>query len=467
MNKELSKLLARSDLNETLVKNEFGLACRLAKQKKTKSTVQTLAFVLEKMAHGGTERVANRQIHIFHQHGYKIVLITEIKCNDEYGLPPDIKRFVVPFSDQERRKNILNILLDHSVDTVFFTDYWDERTMQDIVWARLMGFNVIAEEHNSFFMPLFSNQLELFKKRREAYSCASILTCLNTVDEKLWHASGIPQAVYVPNPATFDERKMSVKPWELREDAVVIVGRLVHLKGIYLIPKIIQLVTNARKDVKFYICGSFAHKYDEDWFHREVSQLGIEDKILHLGQTDKISDFMSKVKVHVLPSYVEGSPMVIGEARSLGTPTVVFSMPYVDNAQQGCVHVPTEDLNSMACEVIKLISDKESWIKLSNEARSNLDSWSSDKVWGLWSKIFQSIREGTHVVNNQCEQEYKVAMDEFHKAVNLNYNCYKTSNSDPRIQVVISWLNRLFPANTVRRKVLRNSARLFYRLIAK
>ena len=462
----LSELLARSDLNETLVKNDFSLACRLAKKQTTCKTVKTLAFILEKIAHGGTERVASRQIDIFHQHGYKIVLITDLECKDEYQVPAGIERFIVP-PDENRRKNIIKTLHNLSVDTVIFTDYWSERTMEDIVWARLMDLNVIAEEHNTFFMPLFSNQITLFEKRRLAYSCVNVLTCLNTMDEKLWHASGIYQAVYVPNPMTYDSTANSCKSWDFRENAVVIVGRLVHLKGVYLIPSLIQLITDIKNDVKFYICGSFAHDYDKNWFNNEVKKLGIEDKIHHLGQVDNVSDLMSRVKVQMLPSYIEGSPMVIGEARTLGTPTVMFSMPYVDNAHQGCVQVPMEDINSMANEVVRLITDKNRWTELSNEAQSDLDSWSSGSVWARWKEILSNITTVKINDNCQCQQECLIAMGEFYKGIHLNYRSYKVSNSDPRIQVLISLVNRFFPHNTLRRKALRTLGRIFFRVISR
>ena len=466
MDINLSKLLARSDLNETLVKNDFALACRIAKKDQAIRTVRTIAFIAEKIAHGGTERVVSRQIDIFHQHGYKIVLITDLKCNDEYKVPVGVERFVIQ-PDENRRKNISKVLHNLSVDTVIFTDYWNERTMQDIVWARLMGWNVIAEEHNTFFMPLFSNQIELFEKRRLAYSCVNALTCLNTMDEKLWHASGIYQAVYVPNPMTFDNSVSSCRTWDSREDAVVIVGRLVHLKGIYLIPQLIRLVTNLNKDIKFYICGSFAHEYDKNWFDREIKKLRIEDKILHLGQVDNVSDFLSKVKIQVLPSYIEGSPMVIGEARTLGTPTVMFSMPYVDNACEGCVQVPMEDLNSMANEVISLIYNKARWSELSYQAQLNLDMWSSTNVWGKWKEILQNIQIPGLNKKHHCEREYMIAMEEFYKGVCLNYRSYKASPSDPRIQMLISLVNYFFPHNTLRRKVLRNLTHVFFRLISR
>lgn len=57
----------------------------------------------------------------------------------------------------------------------------------------------------------------------------------------------------------------------------------------------------------------------------EVSQLGIENNVLFLGQRKDIPDLMQAADVFVLPSLIEGLPFVAIEAQAAGLPCIITS----------------------------------------------------------------------------------------------------------------------------------------------
>lgn len=59
--------------------------------------------------------------------------------------------------------------------------------------------------------------------------------------------------------------------------------------------------------------------------------------------------------------------MVIGEARSVGTPTIFYDLPYVDISKSGTILSPVGKPDLFSEKLLNVLSDKELYFQLSKQ----------------------------------------------------------------------------------------------------
>ena len=107
----------------------------------------------------------------------------------------------------------------------------------------------------------------------------------------------------------------------------IFVSRLVKMKGIEEVIKAFVLILETKRNAKLWIIGDGENRYI-DKLKRLAQSLHINDKINFLGklsEKDKIS-YMSKAHVLLHASVKEGWGLVVTEAASQGTPSVVYNV---------------------------------------------------------------------------------------------------------------------------------------------
>ena len=452
----LSSLLEINSFRDLLVDCFYSNAAKVANQLETKKEVKNIAFITEKLRGGGVERVVSLQVPIFISIGKQVIVINETKGDNEYNLPSSARRYVVGLGP-ERYNQLRKILCEHNIDTVICTDYWREISFKTIVWSKLHGYNVIAEEHNFFFCPTYENATWRYSTRLLAYKCVSLLTCLNQMDEKLWHASGVKQARYVPNPSTF-ETVSTTPSWQERKDLVLLISRLCRDKGINFVPQIIAEVSKKNPSARFVLCGWYMSEVDKQEFEKEIAKLGIEDKIDKVGyaSTQEIKQYLKTAKCLILPSTHEGSPMVLLEARAYGLPAVIYDMNYLDNAQLGVEHVKFGDIKAMADSVLNLITNEIYWEKMSRDAKSELHFWSKSNLTTEWKSLFLSV--GSNSLTKVPPVRYEDALQEFHNAMHFSLSLSTISDEDRlkihRYDEINRILSMAIPKNSLRRSIV-------------
>ena len=369
-------------------------------KKSSKKTISKIAIFVYALSNGGAERVAALMSSIFTSLGYEVVFLTRKKSSD-YAIPPNTKVITIP-ENKKRWQTLRQSLLEENVDTVITIDHLHGLTLSDILICKYLGLNVIVQEHCSFFLPFYASDLWLLEKRKAVYKLADAVTCLNEHDQFMWQESGIQRCLYVPNPLSFDRTKVATPlAFSQRENSVIFIGRLTELKGVRYLPKLIDLVSSQIPDVKFYILGRWGSRLLKRNF--EASIKGMNSFIGFLGHTNNVDSFLNKAKVHINLSQVEGSPMVLNEARICGTPSVLFAKKYLDNAQQGCIHIEDSDINHLANQVCQLITNQQYWEKLSIEAQQNLDQWETPHLKTVWQKLFTYINNDSWPIYQQNE----------------------------------------------------------------
>jgi len=118
---------------------------------------------------------------------------------------------------------------------------------------------------------------------------------------------------------------------ERRDNVIGYIGRLKHEKGIMNLVRAIPEILRQKNDATFLIIGE---GHLEDDIRTYLGELGLNDKVTLVGWIphEELPDYLTRLKLLVLPSYTEGLPNTMLEAMACGTPvlaTSVGAIPYV------------------------------------------------------------------------------------------------------------------------------------------
>jgi glycosyltransferase involved in cell wall biosynthesis len=109
-----------------------------------------------------------------------------------------------------------------------------------------------------------------------------------------------------------------------------------------------KIAKGARRDVVLLICGRGSLEHE---IRTEVRACGVEDQVQFLGVRRDIPDVMNAADAFVMSSYLEGLPMVLLQASSVGMPIVATDVggnsEVVIHGENGFV-VPASDVEALA-----------------------------------------------------------------------------------------------------------------------
>ncbi|MEI7828105.1 MAG: glycosyltransferase family 4 protein, partial [Euryarchaeota archaeon] len=112
---------------------------------------------------------------------------------------------------------------------------------------------------------------------------------------------------------------------ERRDNIIGYIGRLKHEKGIMNLVKAIPEILRQKNDATFLIIGE-GHLEDE--IRTYLGGHGLHDKVTLVGWVphEELPDYLTRLKLLVLPSYTEGLPNTMLEAMACGTPVLATSV---------------------------------------------------------------------------------------------------------------------------------------------
>ena len=383
-----------------LINEDMDLAARLVSYRnqhfqKNDTQIKKIIFVTHVLGNGGAEKCIVKLGEIFERLGNISVQFIVGSTNGDYQSLTQCKTIQIS-KDSERLISLGRYLINYVPDFVIFVDHWSVEVFREFLFTKLLGIKTICMEHSSFFFPIFDNHYrEIYLMREKYYRLLDAVTCLNHVDEAVWHSAGVANARYIPNPSIFSNRTAEYLPFKERQNLIVFIGRLCEIKGAVFLAQFIKRMLEKDETIKFAICGKFESTEIENRFRSILDVSKYPGAIVHFGFSLSVDEFLKKAKVHVMFSKIEGSPMVIGEARATGTPTVLFSKKYIDIASNGCTHVKFGDLDNFVSQSLELIYNEEKWTELSQDCYRNMGRWEDVSVYRSWMRLLQDINHKT------------------------------------------------------------------------
>ena len=185
--------------------------------------------------------------------------------------------------------------------------------------------------------------------------------------------NGIEIDEYKPN----NERGIRIedsglrKEFGFRNDVPVIgtIGRLVWQKGFEYLIKAIPKIVKDLPEAKFLIVG-------EGPLREKLEELGkrlkVKDNIIFTGFRSDIKEILASIDVLVMPSLLEGLPMVLLEGMAMAKPIVATNIDGIsevlENGKTGLL-VPPKDTDTLAEAIIEILNNKTKASHLGQNAR--------------------------------------------------------------------------------------------------
>ena len=169
-------------------------------------------------------------------------------------------------------------------------------------------------------------------------------------------------------------------------------GRMVWQKGFEFLIKCIQDVVKAHGETKVIIVGEGLLKKDLENLCR---QLKVENKTIFAGFRSDIKEILSAVDIVVIPSLLEGFPMLTLEAMAMAKPIVATRIDgiteQITDGVEGILVPPREPI-ALAVAINKIIQDKELGRFLGLAARKKVEKeFTVEKMINETENVYHSL----------------------------------------------------------------------------
>jgi glycosyltransferase involved in cell wall biosynthesis len=174
---------------------------------------------------------------------------------------------------------------------------------------------------------------------------------------------------------------------------IVCIARLAPQKRIDLLVDAFAIVARARPGWDLVILGEGPLRGE---IEAQVKTLGLADRILLPGVTDRVDDVLHGSAFFVLSSEFEGFPIAILEAMRAGLPCIAFASSVGDGILKNEVNgllVPSFDKGALAEAMLRLVDDEAARRAYGRAASEGLKDFSLDSVLARWIDLVDTMAE--------------------------------------------------------------------------
>ena len=172
----------------------------------------------------------------------------------------------------------------------------------------------------------------------------------------------------------------------------VFLGRLHPQKGIDILLKAWKIVISRIPTAKLAIIGSENAPYPQQ-FKALSHDLRLDGTVEFRGfvADNEIAPIVSASKLFVLPTRYDGFANTIIEALACGIPGVISDIPALrENHSEVCLLVQPNDVEALAAEIVRLISDDTLRERLGRRARKHASKFRWEDVVSIESRSIRS-----------------------------------------------------------------------------
>lgn len=181
------------------------------------------------------------------------------------------------------------------------------------------------------------------------------------------------------------------EPYNCESTHMISVGRFGKEKGYDMAIEVARIVFAKHPDWKwdFYGDGETFSSIQE-----KVKEYGLEEQVILHGGVKDTSKLYANHALLVLPSYREGLPLVLLEAKVNHLPCVSFDVltgprEVIRNEENGFL-IPMYDIQEMAEKICQLIEDKALRKKFAENTILDMEKFQKDKIEKQWIQMIET-----------------------------------------------------------------------------
>jgi glycosyltransferase involved in cell wall biosynthesis len=193
---------------------------------------------------------------------------------------------------------------------------------------------------------------------------------------------------------TLEDRVHIRKELGVDEDIILIgaIGRLVWQKGFEYLIQSIPDVIKVYPNVKFMIVGNGKLKEE---LKAQSSKLKVKDYLIFTGFRNDIKEILSAIDILVIPSLLEGFPMITLEGMAMSKPIIATRIEgiteQITDEETGLL-VPSRDADALTKAINRLINDRDLALRLGMNSRQKVQKeFSVQKMVMETEKIYQDL----------------------------------------------------------------------------
>lgn len=173
---------------------------------------------------------------------------------------------------------------------------------------------------------------------------------------------------------------------------IISAGRFGREKGFDQLIKAFAPVAKKHRDWQLDLFGDGEMMPE---IRRLIQENNLETNIHLMGMQKNLQSKYKDYAMYVLPSYREGLPLVLLEAKLNRLPIISFDIltgprEIVRDGIDGIL-VPERNIEAMSCAIEKLIEDKEMRIRMSNCSQDNLSVFSKQQITKEWLHLINKL----------------------------------------------------------------------------
>ena len=406
------------------------LIFQFIKSHNKKTNKISIAIFIDKLKGGGTERVisilANELSKITN---FKVILFTGPVEDEEFLIGSKIRRLIA-YSKKYYLyyEYIKEIFKNVNIDIIIYNRFFANQ----IQFLLTLKKKLILIFHFQYFQFYYNAKNHFNYRSFDIFKYSDLMITLIPDDLFFWKKRGIKNVIYLPNLLTYN--LTTITQSRLTNKNILMIGRGDDVDkhfniGIIAMAKIIKEIP----DAKLIIVSSF--EGIESLFMLR-NKLGLEKYVYFVEYTKNPEIYYQNSSIFLLPSRAEGFPMSLIEAKAFGIPNIVTGKKYLPLIQEGTIKIEEDDIEGIATESIKLLSNYTYRLLEGEKARKSLEKFDNAITIKKWKDIINSIYNQENSIRNIVKNENKmynesksiaIMKHEFYiltKNVN-NYNCRK------------------------------------------
>ena len=271
------------------------------------------------------------------------------------------------------RKEHFNVVHDHTEHYSFWY----------LLIARMAGVDVIIRTVHSVFLLKGIARFKRMFYRYWARKCLGVIyTSIGPSVQRIEHLHLNNPTVYIPNwidrekffPALDVDKSIFRTKLNLNtsSDYIISVGACAEIKNHKDILQSVKILIERGLNVNYLHLGDGpTNTYEKNY----AVELGIEDRVMFVGQVENVIDYLHSSDIFVMTSRVEGLPISMLESLSCGIPVVAYnSLGVIDLVCDGSNGLITDSTPEMLAQgIMSLLKDKDKLSEMSRGAVKFID----------------------------------------------------------------------------------------------
>lgn len=182
------------------------------------------------------------------------------------------------------------------------------------------------------------------------------------------------------------------KAYNRMSKKIITVGRFSEEKGYDMLVEVAKYVLPQYPDWQWDLYGT-GDTFEE--VQEKIEEYGLEKQLILKGNVKNVYQVYGEYAFFVLPSYREGLPLVLLEAKALGLPMVSFDVTtgpreIINDGQDGYL-IPPYDIQKMAKQIEKLIRNEEMRNIFSKRTEEGIEKFEEEQIYYKWIQLIEQL----------------------------------------------------------------------------